>query len=118
MSSRRGAPYSQYDLVMLDLLDEQVDSTRPGVPVYVTNLQDYDSAARLSEDFPGVGQAHQSPVAALFDSGTAKSVAWGKKARDLVAVTLGLAAEELTRRVVEEARRYSNRGADGVGLGV
>jgi hypothetical protein len=93
------APYSQYDLVLLDLLDEWVDSARSTVPVYVANLQDYDSPAGLDEDFPGVGQAHQSPVAALFESGMAKSVAWGKKARDLVAATLGLPADELTRRV-------------------
>ena len=102
------APYSQYDLVLLDLLDERLASGRPAVQVYVANLQDYDSPARLGEDFPGVGEAHQSPVAALFESGSAKAVACGKKARDLAAEALGLPADELTRRVVAESPSFAN----------
>jgi hypothetical protein len=47
-------------------------------------------------------------VAALFESGSAKAVACGKKARDLAAEALGLPADELTRRVVAESPSFAN----------
>lgn len=95
------APYSQYDLVLLDLLDEKLASACASVPVYVSNLLHYGSAAQLREDFPGVGEGLQPPMAALFEAGSAKAVASGNKARELVADSLGIPGDELTRRVLD-----------------
>jgi hypothetical protein len=102
------APFSQYDLTLLDLLDERLDAAPSRVPVYVANLQDYASLEQLNADFPGVGAAPQTPIAAICDSGSPKTVACGKKARELAAQTLGLSADELTRRIVAESPGYAN----------
>jgi hypothetical protein len=104
------APHSQYDLVLLDLLDERLASERPRMPVYVVNLQDYDSPEQLSADFPGVGQMHQTPLVAICQSSSPKKVAWGKKARDLAAEALGLSPDVLSRKVVAESPRYAHPG--------
>lgn len=101
------APFSQYDLTLLDLLDERL-GTQPSVPVFVGNLQDYDTVEELSADFPGIGPAPQTPIAALCDPGSPRKVACGKKAREMAAQALGLSSEELMRRVLAESPSYSN----------
>jgi hypothetical protein len=105
------APYSQYDLTLLDILDESLDSRLSSVPVYVVNLLDYDSVDQVRVDFPGIGQVQQTPLAALWESGAAKKIAWGKQARDMVAEALGLDPEDVSHRVAAESPSYSNRAA-------
>src|SRR4051794_3237526 len=61
------APFSQYDLTLLDLLDERFRTDPPPVPVYVANLQDYATAQQLSADFPGIGPAPQTPIVKICD---------------------------------------------------
>src|SRR5436309_3083089 len=52
------APFSQYDLTLLDLLNEWLAAGQSLVPdVYVANVQDYSSVEQLSADFPGIGDA-------------------------------------------------------------
>jgi hypothetical protein len=103
------APYSQYDLTLLDILDESLKSGQGGIPVYVINLLDYDNPEQVRADFPGIAQVHQTPLAALWESGTPKKIAWGKHARDMVAEALGLAPEDLSGRVAAESPSYANR---------
>src|SRR6266545_2873436 len=69
------APFSQYDLTLLDLLDERLATDPPPMPVYVANLQDYATAEQLSADFPGIGAAPQTPIIAICDSGSLPTVA-------------------------------------------
>jgi hypothetical protein len=103
------APYSQYDLTLLDLIDELLGSKNLlGAQVYVVNVQDYDSIEQLAADFPGIGQVHQTPVAAVWELGSPKETAWGKKARDMAAEALGIPLAELSRRVKEESPSYAN----------
>jgi hypothetical protein len=106
------APFSQYDLTLLDLVDERLRSTPFTVSVYVANLQDYDKAEQLSADFPGVGAAPQTPIVAIYDSGSPRIVACGKKARDVVAQALGLVADELWQRIIAESPSYVNSAAE------
>lgn len=108
------APFSQYDLTLLDLLDEQLGAGQSPLPVYVANVQDYASVEPLRADVPGIGDAPQTPIAALFDAGVPTAVGCGKKARDLAAQALGLPADELSRRVVAESRGYANAVAQGI----
>ncbi len=108
------APFSQYDLTLLDLLDERLDTDQPPVPVYVANLQDQATAEQLSADFPGIGAAPQTPIVAICDSGSLQTVACGKRARDVVAQALGLPADELSRRIVAESPSYVNSAAQRV----
>ena len=103
------APYSQYDLTLLDVLDESLASGQAAFPVYVVNLLDYDTVEQVRADFPGIAQANQTPLAALWESGSPTRTAWGKHARDVVAEALGLAPEDLSRRVVAESPSYANR---------
>src|SRR5947208_3737962 len=42
------APFSQYDLTLLDLLDERFATDPPPVSVYVANLQDYATVEQLN----------------------------------------------------------------------
>ncbi len=102
------APYSQYDLTLLDLLDERLHSESLSLPVYVVNLQDYDSLEQIAVDFPGAGQVHQTPLAALCEPGLPPKVAWGKKARDMTALALGLSPENLSLRIMSESPSYAN----------
>jgi hypothetical protein len=102
------APFSQYDLTLLDLVDERIAIAPSGVPVYVANLQDYATLEQLRAEFPGIGEAPQTPIAAICDNGSPKTVACGKKARDIAAQTLGLSAGELALRIVAESPGYAN----------
>jgi hypothetical protein len=102
------AAYSQYDLTLLDILDESLGSGRgEAVPVYVVNLLDYENVGQVRADFPGA-PVHQNPLAALWESGSLKRATAGKQARDMVAQVLGLDAEDLHRRIVDESPSYSN----------
>jgi hypothetical protein len=105
------APFSQYDLTLLDLLEESLDTDQPPVPVYVANIQDYATAEQLSADFPGIGPAPQTPIVAICDAGSPQTVACGKRARDMAAQALGLPADELTRRIFAESPSYVNSTA-------
>jgi hypothetical protein len=105
------APFSQYDLTLLDLLNERLAAKQPPVPVYVANLQDYATAEQLRADFPGIGSAPQTPIVAICEPGSARTVACGKKARDMLAEALGLSADELLRRIVAESPSYANPAA-------
>jgi len=103
------APFSQYDLALLDLINERLDSERPpAVEVYVVNLLDYDKPEQLEEDFPGIGQTHQTPLATLWGGGAQRRSAWGKQARDLTAEALGLPAAELLQRIVAQSPSNGN----------
>jgi hypothetical protein len=102
------APYSQYDLTLLDVIDESLGGGRSdAVQVYVVNWQDYESADQLAPDFPGITQAHQTPLAAVWEPGSPKKAAWGKKARDMAAEALGLPAEDLSSRIKAESPSYA-----------
>jgi hypothetical protein len=101
------APYSQYDLIFLDLIDEYLGSKpAPSVQIHVANLQDYDDLEQLQADFPGIPHVHQTPVAALWEPGSQTKTAWGKNAREMIAEVLGLDAADLQRRIVAESPRY------------
>ena len=99
------APYSQYDLILLDLIDASLKSAKsPGVQVYVANLLDYASQEQLEADIPGIGRVHQTPVAVFWESGKPMQSAWGKKGRDLAAEVIGLPADELNRQLSSAGR--------------
>ena len=103
------APYSQYDLTLLDLIDESLAAKRPGtVPVYIVNLLDYDKVEQVEADFPGVAQVHQTPLAAVWACGVPQKTAWGKQARDMAAEVLGLPADDLSTRIKAGAPSYAN----------
>src|SRR5689334_13677102 len=63
------APYSQYDLALLDVLDALLARPRApkrllSVPVYVANLLLYQTVEQLTRDIPALTQAPpQTPVA-------------------------------------------------------
>jgi len=108
------APYSQYDLALLDVLDAAIArpraSKRPlSVPViYVANLQQYQTVEQLNEDIPTITQTPpQTPVAAVWENGVLTKTAWGKQGRDLAADVLGLSAEDLNERVVARVPKYT-----------
>lgn len=101
------APYSQYDLTLLDILDESLSSQIVNdVKVFVVNLLDYQDQKELEKDFPGIGQIHQTPIAAFWESGELKELALGRKARELVAEAIHVPSEELNQRVSSESPRY------------
>lgn len=103
------APFSQYDLILLDLIDESLASgPSPEAEVYVVNLQEYGSVEELGPDFPGISQVHQTPLVAIREPGSPTKTAWGRQARDLVAVTLGLSGEQLSARIMAETPSYGN----------
>lgn len=107
------APYSRYDLALLDLIDERLDGGQPPtVPVYVANLQDYVSLEQLAADFPGAA-AVQTPLAAVWQDGAPSIAASGRKARDLAADAVGLPADEVSRRVQAESPGHVNATGRG-----
>jgi hypothetical protein len=100
------APYSQYDLALLDVIDERLGSNpSPSARIYVVNLMDYENEERLESDFPGIGRVHQTPIATLWESGKPKKSACGKQARDLAAEALGVSGDYLYQRIVAESPR-------------
>jgi hypothetical protein len=108
------APFSQYDLTLLDILDERFAADPPAIPVYVANLQDFATAEQLNADFPGIGTAPQTPIVAVCDAGAQPTIACGKKGRDLAAQARGLPADELSRRIFAESPWYVSSTAQGV----
>jgi hypothetical protein len=103
------APYSQYDLTLLDLIDATLGADRAAaLPVYVVNLLDYDNAEEVGADFPGIAQVQQTPLASFWEAGSPMKTAWGKQARDMVAEALGIPADDLSRRIKEQSPNYTN----------
>ncbi len=100
------APYSQYDLTLLDLIASAAVPPHP--VVYVANLLHYDNADQVKTDIPGLEYVHQTPLAAFWEGGVLKKSASGKQAQDLAAEVLELSAEDLSRRVVSEAPKYNS----------
>jgi hypothetical protein len=107
------APYSQYDLALLDVLDAALARSRaskrlPSVRIYVANLQEYQTVEQLTEDIPTITQVPpQTPVAAVWENGILSKSAWGKQGRDLAADALGLSSEDLNKRVVAKVPKYT-----------
>jgi hypothetical protein len=113
------APYSHYDLALLDELDAALARPRvpkrlQSVPIYVSNLERYQTVEQLTEDIPGITQIpFQTPVVAVWENGTLTKSAWGKSGRDLAADTLGLSSEDLNQRVVTKVPKYAPPTGDG-----
>jgi hypothetical protein len=103
------APYSHYDLALLDLIDEALALKKAGsVPVYVANLQHYGTVEQLRADIPAINQAPpQTPVAAIWEDGTLRRSGWGKQARDLAADMLGISADDLLTRIIARVPKYT-----------
>jgi hypothetical protein len=101
------APWSHYDLALLDVLDETLANPRSRarrlrVPVYVANLQDYQTFEQLTNDIPTITQPPpQTPIATLWEDGLITMTAWGKGGRDLTADALGLSSEDLDKQVLD-----------------
>lgn len=101
------APYSQYDLTLLDILDESIGSGRAVLlPLYVANLLDYQNAEQVRADFRGC-VSHRNPVVSLWDAASHVRSESGKRARDLLAETLHLDGEALQQRILEESPRFT-----------
>src|SRR5947209_1618176 len=80
------APYSQYDLTLLDLIEESFESgTNPPISVYVTDLMEYATQEDLRTDFPDITQVFQPPVVTLVEPGKPNKSASGPAGRDLTA---------------------------------
>ncbi len=107
------APYSQYDLALLDVLDAALAGSRPtkrllSVPIYVADLQQYQTVEQLTEDIPSITKAPpQTPIAAVWEDGVLTKSAWGKQGRGLAADALGLSSKDLNERVVAKIPRYT-----------
>lgn len=115
------APYSHYDLALLDALDaalarQQASKARLPVPVYVGNIQEYPTVEALSKDVPLIKQAPpQTPITALWVKGRLSKSAWGKDGRDLTADVLGLKPEELDACVFAKVASCAAEGPDSRG---
>jgi hypothetical protein len=90
------APYSSLDMILLDLLDEHLAARTTAAPVYLANLHDYASVEELARDIPGIPLVDQTPVFAIFDSGTPRGITFGKDARDSASLFVGLPEETLS----------------------
>jgi hypothetical protein len=99
------APYSHYDLAMLDILDETVAKSDGSKTwnlegVYVSNLQSYHSIDDLTLDIPDIKHFPlQTPLVASWDNGKLEW-ACGKSGRDLAAKTVGIPADAFSRDVI------------------
>ena len=85
-----------------------IPKRRLSVPIYVANLQEYQTVEQLTEDIPALTDAPlQTPVAALWENGRWSKTACGKQGRDLAAIALGLSSEDLNERVVAKVPKYT-----------
>ncbi len=105
------APYSHYDLALLDLLNEQIGRRSillgsQSVPVYVANLLTYPSAESLLQEFPIVKNPPlQTPLTLMGQNGAWVQSAEGKWGRDLAATALGIVADTLNQQVIARVPR-------------
>jgi hypothetical protein len=84
------AVWSNYDLRLLDLVNEAVASgTRPDLNVAVFNLDELAPPSELQRMFPGIGEVLQTPAVGYWEAGQLKETASGFNARQLVARLLG-----------------------------
>jgi hypothetical protein len=102
------APFSQYDLVLLDILEERLAACDCLEPIYVANLQDYKTIEHLNQDIPGITITHPTPILAACNFERSPFVSSGKKARDFIASVVGIAPDELLQRINAEAPSYNN----------
>lgn len=88
------AHWSQYDLAMLDIIEETL--TSESIPVYLTlaGLEDLDEIQP------------KMPVVSFYeDKNIPEKKAWGKNGRDLIAEILGLDPEEFNQEVISRVER-------------
>ena len=84
------AVWSNYDLRLLDLMNEAVANGAHGrVQVVVFNIDELASAAELQRIFPGIGEVLQTPAVGYWEAGELKETAIGFHARQLVGRLLG-----------------------------
>jgi hypothetical protein len=109
------APYSQYDLALLDLIDEGIHSdTRARPTVYVIDLLAYENQEEMKGDFPNVSQVFQTPIVTFGEVGQPNISASGQEGRELAAQVLGLSAEGLTANMLARSPRYNGSPLNGV----
>ncbi|MBY0526560.1 MAG: hypothetical protein K2R98_24405 [Gemmataceae bacterium] len=102
------APYSHYDLALLDVLDATLrNSTKQLTPIYVANLQQYETVNELAKDIPIITQAPLlTPIAALWVDGLFSGSATGKHARGFAAKAIVMSPETLESQVIERVPKY------------
>jgi hypothetical protein len=84
------AVWSNYDLRLLDLVNEAVRAGKQlDLHVAVFNIDELSSPAELQRIFPGIGEVFQTPAVGYWEAGQLKETASGFAGRQLVARLLG-----------------------------
>jgi hypothetical protein len=84
------AVWSNYDLRLLDLVNEAVTAGKqPDLHVAVFNIDELSSPAELQRIFPGIGEVFQTPAVGYWEAGQLKETASGFAGRQLVGRLLG-----------------------------
>ncbi len=110
------APYSQYDLAMLDILDDVVAGQGSGDPsiveeIYVANIESYESLDDLRIDIPALKSIPlQTPLVASWADGKIRELAFGKLGRDLVARELGIYPSGFNEFVLQRVHHATHCG--------
>jgi hypothetical protein len=89
------APWSGYDMALLDLIERAV----PPLPVFVCDLSQFTDPKELRQIAPGIRHVTQSPVVALWSGSSVLKQASGFEGRKLAAELCGLDPELLQRAV-------------------
>jgi hypothetical protein len=104
------APYSLYDLALLDIIDEKLSEGQlaTGQPASAVWVDVFSTLACLSHaDFgryvPGLGNVFQTPVVGIWEEGVLRDRAWGARGRDLAAGLFGVKGANAVQRARERS---------------
>ena len=100
------APYSQYDLTLLDVLEPLARKVST-FPVFVGNLLDYPSLEHLKKDLPDLDGVPATPIAKHCSHSVTGPTVSGKAARDLIASLFHLNPDTFSRHILSETPRYN-----------
>jgi hypothetical protein len=91
------APWSGYDLRLLDILDQITSAVRGRVPhLAVFDVAECKSQQDFDRYIPSVSPVYQTPVVGIWENGDLKEKATGAVARNRVAQVFGITPEQLT----------------------
>jgi hypothetical protein len=108
------APWSHYDLVLLDLIEEElIEGAKirevAEVAIFVDNIDRYETLEQIKEMIPLIKSVPQTPVSAVWEDGKLKKTSSGYFARVLVAEAMNLSLNLLDERILARVPRYTGR---------
>jgi hypothetical protein len=103
------ATWSNYDLWLLDLINEKLDTQLSPLHFYILDISDYLNLEDLKDEIPVISELYQTPIFVKYDSGWINKVASGKDAREAAGEFVGIDSKEISQLFDEYFKSFHSK---------